>query len=979
VKPLRIEIENLRSFRAKRDLDFTNLNLFAIIGDTGAGKTSVLEAITYALYNRSTWNGRNVKELISKGTSTMSVTFTFSVDDDEFTVYRVTKKTGSVPHRLICVARGIDVSGEDAVNKAVNEALQLDEETFLHTVLLRQDRHAELLTTNDDKRNRILAEIFRLDEIGKVSERAKIQEQRASVGLASLERERDSLGAGPAAVAAAQGLVAAADLRLQAARKATARAKLLDEAILEQARQIETAQGRLDRISGALTNVAALREIQTVAEALDTETSSARKDLVAAEKAHTSAHAVTKTLKEKELDRENVRGYKALLDRCALELRERNNEQLQLEAAVRKQPEAEKRARNATVERQTADVALKKVQRELAESEQLAEQYRPKVPGLEAAVADLQRAQSAHDLLAGALAPQEAALKNFEDKLREASTKISAAKQEVVFAEAAAKEARLTAGVAAIAAHLHPGDDCPICERKLPENFAPPAADESNVASTRENAARAAYTLASNVISRLQTEINTARKQVDETKAAIKAAAKIVKTARASLARHLPTAEADPATTLRESKERLQSTEERVRDLRVGREVAGQAALDAAMTATAAVASGESLKDTITKLGQSLEARNVTCRRELAQLPSPFRPPSEDVAGVDAAHVALDAALKSADNAAASLATAASRIAEANASIGRVEQERTRRVVGPRAASLAKLDEIAAFLSLERLPTLETRQSKWIDKTAMAVKVETERATSQMQNVTVAQSEARNEREALIKELGGEPAVVETQAAVAKRDAERDLQQAHTNLERSTDLNKRMSRLEPVKMGLQILKDELGARKFPSYAAQQRQRRLLEIGSTILKDMTQNRYGFTEDFQVFDAVTNESRSPQTLSGGEKFLASMALSLAVVEIAANAGAKIESLFLDEGFASLDSDFLDTAMLELHRRARAGRVICVISHLSEVARFVDNTFLVESTADGSKVTPIAGPIDDDSAIVEGLVSQLATAAQ
>ena len=112
MRPIRLEIEGLRSFRAAQTIDFTNLQLFAIIGDTGAGKTSILEAMTYALFNRSTFSGRDVKELIADGAKTMRVVFTFRVQNDEFTVTRITKRAGASTHRLTCLARGIDVAGE---------------------------------------------------------------------------------------------------------------------------------------------------------------------------------------------------------------------------------------------------------------------------------------------------------------------------------------------------------------------------------------------------------------------------------------------------------------------------------------------------------------------------------------------------------------------------------------------------------------------------------------------------------------------------------------------------------------------------------------------------------------------------------------------------------------------------------------------------------------------------------------------------
>lgn len=54
MRPRRLRVKGLRSFRAEREIDFTDLGLVALVGDTGAGKSSILEAITYALYNATT-------------------------------------------------------------------------------------------------------------------------------------------------------------------------------------------------------------------------------------------------------------------------------------------------------------------------------------------------------------------------------------------------------------------------------------------------------------------------------------------------------------------------------------------------------------------------------------------------------------------------------------------------------------------------------------------------------------------------------------------------------------------------------------------------------------------------------------------------------------------------------------------------------------------------------------------------------------
>ncbi len=67
-------------------------------------------------------------------------------------------------------------------------------------------------------------------------------------------------------------------------------------------------------------------------------------------------------------------------------------------------------------------------------------------------------------------------------------------------------------------------------------------------------------------------------------------------------------------------------------------------------------------------------------------------------------------------------------------------------------------------------------------------------------------------------------------------------------------------------------------------------------------------------------------------------------------------------------------LPMAMLELSKRSHAGRTICVITHVLDAAQFVSDTLLVQKTGDGSEVVSIDGPLDEDAAALEGLVSQL-----
>jgi exonuclease SbcC len=90
------------------------------------------------------------------------------------------------------------------------------------------------------------------------------------------------------------------------------------------------------------------------------------------------------------------------------------------------------------------------------------------------------------------------------------------------------------------------------------------------------------------------------------------------------------------------------------------------------------------------------------------------------------------------------------------------------------------------------------------------------------------------------------------------------------------------------------------------------------------------------DLKVFDAYTGREREVRTLSGGETFQASLALALAMADVVRRyqGGLELECLFVDEGFASLDAEVLDLALGELDGLRAGGRMVGVISHLREV---------------------------------------------
>ncbi|MDT2801232.1 AAA family ATPase [Vagococcus lutrae] len=106
------------------------------------------------------------------------------------------------------------------------------------------------------------------------------------------------------------------------------------------------------------------------------------------------------------------------------------------------------------------------------------------------------------------------------------------------------------------------------------------------------------------------------------------------------------------------------------------------------------------------------------------------------------------------------------------------------------------------------------------------------------------------------------------------------------------------------------------------------------------------------EIDVFDFDTNERRSTETLSGGESFIAalSIALSLAEVVQAHSGGVQIEALFVDEGFGSLDQETLEKSMMALEKIGESGRMVGVISHVTEMKARISPQLVIQKLGNG-----------------------------
>ncbi len=168
------------------------------------------------------------------------------------------------------------------------------------------------------------------------------------------------------------------------------------------------------------------------------------------------------------------------------------------------------------------------------------------------------------------------------------------------------------------------------------------------------------------------------------------------------------------------------------------------------------------------------------------------------------------------------------------------------------------------------------------------------------------------------------------------------------------ELDQRITALESWVVDLEGATNVLKKDNFPKWARGLKMAHLVEVSSEHLAEMTDSRFRFDPTLQISDEVAGVVRKSSTLSGGEKFEASLALALGVSEIAGRSGVRIDTLFLDEGFAGLDQSHLNRALDVLESEVAAGRRIVLITHIGSVADRIQDVLLVQPDGAGGSTT-------------------------
>jgi DNA repair protein SbcC/Rad50 len=188
MRPIRLEIQGFTAFREKCEIDFSHFDLFAITGQTGAGKTSLLDAMTYALYGKTSRLNKAGKDLISQGANSMSVLLHFRVGPKEYRVARVIKGA-SVTARLETF-EGVDwapASGSIRdVDQQIERIIGLDFGGFTKTVILPQGKFDVFLRGEPKERREVLAELLDVEVYQRMVKAAN--EKAKDAGIRAEER-----------------------------------------------------------------------------------------------------------------------------------------------------------------------------------------------------------------------------------------------------------------------------------------------------------------------------------------------------------------------------------------------------------------------------------------------------------------------------------------------------------------------------------------------------------------------------------------------------------------------------------------------------------------------------------------------------------------------------------------------------------------------------------------------------------------------
>ncbi|MFI1209963.1 AAA family ATPase [Streptomyces sp. NPDC020802] len=986
----RLHITAFGPFGGAQEVDFDDLSaagLFLLHGPTGAGKTSVLDAVCFALYG-SVPGARQGGSLRSdhalSGTRT-EVTLELSVAGRRLEVTRQPpwerpkkRGTGTTKEKAQSWLREYDAPAgswkdlsrsHQEIGEEITQLLGMSREQFCQVVLLPQGDFARFLRADAEARGRLLGRLFDTSRFAAVEQRLAERRRATETQVRSTDAElladahRMQQAAGdlvelplPDLTPGEPGL-AEAVLAWAAIARSTARERFTIAHCAQAAG--ESAQAAADRVLEDVREVARLQErfaeARERAARLEERSGSHREALARMERGR-KAEAVAPALGLREATGAEHRRAADAEARARDLLPEAFTEAgaTELASAARKAAEelggleSARRGEHRLAELATESHELDRQERAdedvLQDAEQWLSEWETHKTGLQARIDAAQEAATRAEQLSVQRDPARSRLAaaRLRDQLAgdtdEAHARVLAARERATEARAHwldLKEQRLKGIAAELAAGLVDGEACTVCGAT--EHPVPARKVEGHVDQRAEEAALAAY------------------QRADEQRTEEERRLGVVREALAAA-----TAEAGdtPTGRLAEQAEELERRHAEARGAASGLHAAGEALrqaeqehrrrLTAHQDAAVRGASRTARKEALARETAALEEELTQARgsagsvaERAAQLE---RRVSTLTEAADTARVAADTAqrLKDAD---ARLADAAFRAGFDT----------------PQAAAAALLDD-AAHRDLQR--RIDAFQQE--EATVRAVLAEAGTAAAAQQ--PPADLRAAEQAAAAAGRRVREAASSRDDAARRCSELDRLTHRVAVSVRRLAPLREeydRVARLATLAAGTSA--DNERRMRLESYVLAARLEQVAAAATARLQRMSAGRYTLVHSddragrgrsglgLHVVDAWTGRERDTATLSGGETFFASLALALGLADVVTDeaGGVRLDTLFIDEGFGSLDDQTLDEVLDVLDSLRERDRSVGIVSHVADLRRRIHAQLEIVKGRSGSVV--------------------------
>ena len=1003
-----LEVCAFGPFAGTESVDFDALSadgLFLLRGATGSGKTSVLDALTFALYGDVPGERSNdrLKSQHAPAERTPYVELEFSSGEDRYwlrrqpTYYRPAKRAGANPQKegTALVIKRFDQGSWKPVPtaKVVEGDLELQQiiglkmHEFTKVILLPQGAFAKLLHSSNEERRGILEQLFdtgtyeRLEthlweqmrqaeaELKDVASRVQAQASgvRSAAGsllgeqaaeLEEVDTEELTTAVTQRARAQQDELTAAESSARTSMNKAAEHAEELSQARQQLTRWAEHLQRR-ERLEATRSGSETAR--RRIAE--HTAAAGIRDWLSAADQAEHAHRQAQQHADQAMGEAQQALGAQQDITAAALTaddapeasaLETAVTELVQLQARLNDEEAAEAEARhtqlvtaNQAAERSAAEAQKRAVQlgQSLESQQRQLDEHREKL--LDPETQQHQR-DSLHQQVEAARARTElisrrdslhARLQQWDERTGKCREESEAARQ----AHREAAQAYLRSQAHELAEGLEAGQPCLVCGST--EHPDPLVATEETVTDSQLDAATQA--------------LHAAQGDLEQARAEYRAAADSLEQVMQSLGDHQETTGEQAQTLHQAAADQLvaaDASRAAQRTLREDLETLTAAAAETRQQHTAAIHQAEQSAGEASRL--RAEAQWLQSRIE--QLRAGHQSLAERRSALSELKTVLSGAQRAAQ--------------QAEEAAGHARRSRQAAQEQLEKSDFASAEEITAALSTEEeLAPLRQEVAQFEEAQAQL------RFDAELEEVRAGARRAEN-----MEQTPDEDAVA--QAHTAADAATQTHQQSHHRLTAYT------ARLESLHAAAEDLDQTLARRadqthelmrraelartvngqgentlrmRLTTFVLAARLERIAEAATHHLSAMTGGRYQLLLDaeragrglrgldLQVHDEYAAQQRPAESLSGGETFMTSLAMALGLAEVVQSeaGGIGMESLFIDEGFGSLDDHTLEAVMSALHTLQGEGRRIGVVSHVSEMHQQIPVQLRVEKTRTGS----------------------------